>query len=233
MLSAFAQVSPGNGQSRPTPLWFRLSPRSSRAIETGDDWSALYAPAIPVGCLRRCCRLARARRERLRPAAAGSVQVEAPSTLCRHVRRLRGRSRASAPRSLGDRQPQPPPRGGGGGDVRRPVDRARPVYRVVVRFTRAPEETLRRYTGNPLFVAGSAPVSRKALLLDHERAMAALRPTGLRYASRPDMLTGLIEIVAEHPEAVERLRAAGKVDLPSNTVIKKAAGPFPESPPPH
>lgn len=106
-----------------------------------------------------------------------------------------------------------------------------PVYRVVARFTRAPEEILRRYTRNPLFVAGPAPVSKKALLLDHERAMAAMRPTGLRYASKPEMLTGLIEIIAEDPEAVERLRAAGKLDLPPNTIIKKAAGPFPEPPP--
>lgn len=106
-----------------------------------------------------------------------------------------------------------------------------PAFRVVVRFTADAEATLRRYTSDPQFVAGTAPLSLIALHREHESAMRAMRASGIRYASRPDVRTGTITVVVEDPAALERLRASGAVPLSAKVVIVPAAGPFPPLPP--
>lgn len=106
-----------------------------------------------------------------------------------------------------------------------------PAYRVVVRFTADGEATLRRYTSDPLFTAGTAPLSLIALHREHEAAMRAMRASGIRYASQPDVRTGTIRVIVEDPAALERLRASGAVALSTRIVIVQAAGPFPPLPP--
>lgn len=106
-----------------------------------------------------------------------------------------------------------------------------PAYRVVVRFTHEAEATLRRYTSDPLFVAGAAPLSLVALHREHESAMQAMRASGIRYASQPDVGTGTIRVIVEDPAALERLRASGAVLLSPRVAIVQAAGPFPPLPP--
>jgi hypothetical protein len=106
-----------------------------------------------------------------------------------------------------------------------------PTYRVVVRFTGDAETTLRRYTSDPLFVAGTAPLSLVALHREHETAMRAMRASGIRYVSRPEVTTGTITVVVEDPAALERLRASGAVLLSPKVVIVQAAGPFGPLPP--
>jgi hypothetical protein len=106
-----------------------------------------------------------------------------------------------------------------------------PAYRVVVRFTGNAEATLRRYTSDPLFVADTAPLSLIALHREHESAIRAMRASGIRYASRPDVRTGTIRVIVEHPATLERRRASGSVPLSPEVVIVRAAGPFPPLPP--
>lgn len=106
-----------------------------------------------------------------------------------------------------------------------------PAYRVVVRFTADAEATLRRYTSDPLFVAATAPLSLVALHREHESAIRAMRASGIRYASQPDVPTGTIRVIVEDPAALERLRASGAVPLSPRVVIVQAAGPFPPLPP--
>lgn len=106
-----------------------------------------------------------------------------------------------------------------------------PAYRVVVRFTADAEATLRRYTSDPLFVPATAPLSLIALHREHQAAMRAMRASGIRYASQPDVRTGTIRVVVEDPAALERLRASGAVPLSSRVVIVQAARPFPPLPP--
>jgi hypothetical protein len=106
-----------------------------------------------------------------------------------------------------------------------------PAYRVVVRFTKDADATLRRYTSDPLFVAGTAPLSLIELGRAHEEAMRAMRASGIRYASGSDIRTGRIKVVVEDPAALERLRASGAVPLSPRVVIVQAAGPFPPLPP--
>jgi hypothetical protein len=107
----------------------------------------------------------------------------------------------------------------------------RPAYRIVVRFTKDAEATLRRYTSDPLFVAATAPLSLIALHREHESAMLAMRSNGIRYASQPDVPTGTIRVIVEDPATLERLRASGAVLLSPRVVIVRAAGPFPPLPP--
>lgn len=106
-----------------------------------------------------------------------------------------------------------------------------PAYRVVVRFTANAEATLRRYTSDPLFVAATAPLSLLALDREHEAAMRAMRSSGIRYASQPDVPTGTIRVVVEDPATLDRLRGSGAVLLSPRVVIVQAAGPFPPLPP--
>ena len=106
-----------------------------------------------------------------------------------------------------------------------------PAYRVVVRFTANAEATLRRYTSDPLFVAGTAPLTLVALHREHESAMRAMRASGIRYASASDVRTGTIRVIVEDPATLERLRASGAVPLSPRVVIVQAAGPFPPLPP--
>lgn len=106
-----------------------------------------------------------------------------------------------------------------------------PAYRIVVRFTKDSKATLRRYTSDPLFVAGTAPLSLVSLHREHESAMLAMRSSGIRYASRPEVATGAITIAVEDPAALELLRASGAVRLSPRVVIVQAAGPFGPMPP--
>ncbi|HEX8573547.1 MAG TPA: hypothetical protein VF759_12440 [Allosphingosinicella sp.] len=106
-----------------------------------------------------------------------------------------------------------------------------PAYRVVVRFTADAEATLRRHTSDPLFVAAAAPLSLVALDREHEEAIRAMRATGIRYASQPDVPTGTIRVIVEDPAALETLRASGAVLLSPRVVVVQAAGPFPPLPP--
>jgi hypothetical protein len=106
-----------------------------------------------------------------------------------------------------------------------------PAFRVVVRFTKDAEMTLRRYTSDPLFVAETAPLHLIALHREHESAIRAMRASGIRYASDSDIRTGRITVIVEDPATLERLRASGAVPLSPRVVIVQAAGPFPPLPP--
>lgn len=89
-----------------------------------------------------------------------------------------------------------------------------PDYRVVVKFTRDPEATLRRYTDNPLFVARPATIPLRDLLTTQATVHQLLKAHKIRSASSPDFERNDIQVAVQDLAAVERLLASGALGLP-------------------
>lgn len=110
----------------------------------------------------------------------------------------------------------------------------RPTYRVVVRFTRDPAGTLRKYTTDPLFVPQLASISLAELGAVRDRTFKDLWALGLQAEGGADIKAGRIYVHVGDPERVGAAVRGGRLELsPLVDLIEPRPLPFAEpSPPP-
>jgi hypothetical protein len=89
-----------------------------------------------------------------------------------------------------------------------------PEYRVVVKFTRNPAATLRRYTRDPLFVAEPARIPMGELLAAQTPVYHLLKSHGIRSVSAPDFDRNDLQVAVQDLPLAQRLRASGALKLP-------------------
>lgn len=97
-----------------------------------------------------------------------------------------------------------------------------PVHRVVVKFTRGGEATLRRYTQDPKFVVLPTQVSLRQLTEAQQSLTSTLRTLGIDNVSRLNIETSRVELYVADPAVVQRLRTLGTLRLPDFVDINRA-----------
>lgn len=91
----------------------------------------------------------------------------------------------------------------------------KPVFQVVVTFTKDPEATLRRWTTDPMYVARLAPRTATEVNAAANRAFAALKRMGVGANGGTDVKTATVKIdVLNDWERVEAAVASGRLQLP-------------------
>ena len=98
----------------------------------------------------------------------------------------------------------------------------RPVYRVVVKFTRDPPGLLRKYTQDPRFVPEAAQRSYRQLLEAQERTYRALKARGMESSSGPDVVTNSVEFYVPDEARARAFQAADVANIPSFVTFKRA-----------
>lgn len=96
-----------------------------------------------------------------------------------------------------------------------------PQWRAVVRFTQSPQQTLARYTQDPMFSAEQAEVSYEALLRTQSALRAQLVALGIDSGSQVLEKTGTVEFFVLDPDRVRSLAATGALRLPANVQLTR------------
>jgi hypothetical protein len=106
-----------------------------------------------------------------------------------------------------------------------------PEWRVVFAFARDPEETLRRYTGDPLFVARKVEYSLAELRRGADDAFAQLLRLGIPAEGGVHSMENRVRIgVGIEQSEVDRLIAAGRLRVPPSVRIVGADALDPPEP---
>jgi hypothetical protein len=102
-----------------------------------------------------------------------------------------------------------------------------PSFRVVTKFTANGEETLRRYTQDPAFVASTAKHTYAQLKSTQDSLLALLKPLNIQSWTDLDLSSGRVKLYVPDPGVVSLAVTAGTVKLPDIVDVVKAADTSP------